>query len=179
MMNEDFTIEVIAGNQLNEIDRAAIIDLCSRAYEEDYTPYMAIFANPVHVLARLDGKLVSHALWITRWLQVDQSALLRAAYVEAVATEEAYRGRGLATVVMQQLAENIVDYEIGALSPAETSLYARLGWEFWQGPLFHRKDGVLIPDPPDEAVMILRLPKTPELEFSLLLSIEWREGEVW
>ena len=80
---------------------------------------------------------------------------------------------------MERLVAEVGDYDIAALSPAETTLYTRLGWEFWQGPLFHRKDGELIPDPDDEAVMILRLPKTPTLDLSLPISIEWREGEVW
>ena len=64
-------------------------------------------------------------------------------------------------------------------APAKTTLYARLGWEYWQGPLFHRKNGKLIRDPVDEALMILRLPKTPDLNLSLPISVEWREGEVW
>ena len=31
----------------------------------------------------------------------------------------------------------------------------------------------------DEEMMFLRLPKTPNLDISLPISIEWREGEVW
>jgi hypothetical protein len=80
---------------------------------------------------------------------------------------------------MKRLAMEIADYEIGALSPAETSLYSHLGWELWQGPLFHRKEGNWLPDPQDEVAMIMRLPKTPALDLTLPLSIEWREGEVW
>jgi aminoglycoside 2'-N-acetyltransferase I len=178
MLDETLSLDVIQGDQLTELDRAAIIDLCSQAYSGDYAPYLKIFVDPVHVLARLDGMLVSHALWITRWLQVNGDLMLRTAYVEAVATEEAYRERGLATRVMERLAAEIVDFDIGALCPAETSLYARLGWEFWQGPLFTRAADGLVPNP-DEAVMILRLPNTPELDLSLSLSVEWREGEVW
>jgi len=177
-MNEKLVLEIIPKNQLSATDTAAIVDLCSQAYEEDYAPYMQTFVDPVHVLARLDGKLVSHALWITRWLQVGDGPLLRTAYVEGVATAGSFRGLGFATAVMKRLAIEIADFEIGALSPADTSLYTRLGWEFWQGPLFHRKAGRLIPDL-DEAVMILRLPKTPNLDLSLPISVEWREGEIW
>jgi hypothetical protein len=57
-------------------------------------------------------------------------------------------------------------------------MYARLGWEFWRGPLFIRRAGRLIPTP-DEEVMILRLPKTPPLDLEAPLSVEWREGELW
>jgi aminoglycoside 2'-N-acetyltransferase I len=177
-VNDKHILEITPKDQLSDADAAAIIDLCSQAFEEDYTPYMQTFVDPVHVLARLDGKLVSHALWITRWLQVGDGPLLRTAYVEGVATADNFRRQGLATAVMKRLAQEIADFEIGALSPVDTSLYARLGWEFWQGPLFHRKAGRLIPDS-DEVVMILRLPKTPNLDLALPILVEWRKGEIW
>jgi aminoglycoside 2'-N-acetyltransferase I len=179
MINHKLTLEIIPRNQLSEVESAEIITTCSHAFEEDIAPYLAVFEDPIHILARLEGVLVSHALWITRWLQIGTGPMMRAAYVEAVATEERYRGQGFATAVMECLAAEITDFDIGGLSPAETSLYARLGWETWQGPLFHRKDGQLIPDPADEVFMILRLPKTPDLDLSLPISVEWRQGEIW
>ncbi len=178
-MDDGLILEVIPGNQLSVVDRAAIVDLCSRAYQEDYEPYMKTFRDPVHLLGWLAGELVSHALWITRWLQIQGGPLWRTAYVEAVATAEACRGRGFASAVMQRLAREIVAFDIGALSPADTTLYARLGWEYWQGPLFTRTAAGWQPDPPDERVMILRLPNTPALDLHAPLSVEWREGEVW
>lgn len=178
-MSQNLTLEIIPKNQLSESDSNEIITLCSQAFEEDYAPYHAAFEDSHHILARLEGVLVSHALWITRWLQVGPGPLMHTAYVEGVATNERYHGQGFATAVMKQLATAIIDFDIGGLSPAETTLYARLGWEYWQGPLFHRKDGQLIPDQADEQVMILRLPKTPHLNLSLPISVEWREGEVW
>jgi aminoglycoside 2'-N-acetyltransferase I len=126
----------------------------------------------------LGAQLISHALWITRRLQINAGPILRTAYVEAVATDEKFRGRGFATAIMQRLAEEIQDYEIGGLSPADTTLYARLGWEFWQGPLFTRAKDGLVPNP-GEAVMILRLPNTPDIDLYAPLSIEWQKGEVW
>ena len=65
-----------------------------------------------------------------------------------------------------------------ASSPSFAVTYARLGWEFWRGPLFIRRADRLIPTP-DEDVMILRLPKTPPLDLEAPLSAEWREGELW
>ena len=171
--------EVIPKKQLSAADTGAIIALCSQAFEEDYTPYLGTFAGAVHILARLEDMLVSHALWITRWLQVSTDSLMRTAYVEGVATDLHYRGQGFATEVMKHLSTEITDFDIAGLSPAETSLYNRLGWEYWQGPLFHRKDDKLIPDPADESLMILRLPNTPYLNLTLPISVEWREGEVW
>ncbi len=178
-MSHKLTLETIPKNQLTEAESIEIITLCSHAYEEDYTPYLATFEDSSHILARLKGALVSHALWITRWLQIGTGPLVHTAYVEGVATDERYRGQGFATAVMERLATEIREFEIGGLSPAETSLYTRLGWEYWKGPLFHRKDGELIRDPADEEMMILRLPKTPDLDLKLPISVEWREGEVW
>lgn len=178
-MNNQFKLKTIPKSQLLQSEAKEIISLCSEAFEEDYTPYLNSFKEPVHVLGYLDGKIVCHALWITRWLQIGNGPLLRTAYVEGVATEAATRGQGFATEVMEQLACEIVNFEIGALSPAETSLYSRLGWQYWRGPLFHRKSDELIPDPEDELVLIYCLPQTPDLDLSLPISIEWREGEVW
>jgi aminoglycoside 2'-N-acetyltransferase I len=171
-------IEIKLKNQLISADYRAIIDLCERAFEEDCDQLMATFIDPVHVLAKLDGKLVSHALWITRWLQIGTQAPLRTAYVEAVATDLEYHGQGFATAVMERLHAEIQDYDIGGLSPAETTLYSRLGWEYWQGPLHGRRGGESILFP-EEAAMVLRLPNTPEIDIQAPASIEWREGDVW
>jgi aminoglycoside 2'-N-acetyltransferase I len=179
MINDKPTLEVIPKDQLSETDCYEIIALCSQAFEEDFRPYLDSFEAPIHILARQEGRLASHALWITRWLQVENGPVLRTAYVEGVVTDKRFRGQGLATCVMKHLAGEIKDFDLGGLSPAETTLYARLGWEYWQGPLFHRKAGKLIPDPADETLMILRLTKTPELDLSKAISVEWREGEIW
>ena len=178
-MHRQINIITTPRSGLSSTEYAAIIALCSQAFEEDYAPYLNSFEDPIHVLGYLDNEIVSQAIWITRWLKTCNGPLLRTAYVEGVATKEIYRRRGYATAVMQRLAEEIANFEIGALSPAETQLYARLGWQYWQGPLFHRKSEQLIPDPEDESMMILRTPKTPALNLSLPISIEWREGEVW
>jgi len=70
------------------------------------------------------------------------------------------------------------DFELAALSPAETTLYLWLGWTFWRGSLFIRQGDSLLPTP-DEQVMILPLPGTPPLNLDGAISAEWREGEVW
>jgi len=177
-MAPELALDVQPRGSLSSGDSSAIADLCSQAFEEDYAPYLEAFVDPVHVLAKRGGKLVSHALWITRWLQIGDSPLLRTAYVEGVATDEAARGRGYASTVMAHLAEAIVDYDIGGLSPAETTLYARLGWNYLQGLLYARTETGLIPQP-GEGAMILRLPNTPEINLHAPASIEWRQGEVW
>jgi aminoglycoside 2'-N-acetyltransferase I len=178
-MSSNLSLKTVFKHDLTQTENSEILALCSHAYEEDYAPYLETFEDACHILARRDGRLISHALWITRWLQIDSGPHLRSAYVEGVATDAHYRSRGFASAVMERLAKEIIDYEIGGLSPAETSLYMRLGWEYWGGPLFHRKDGELIRDPADEALMILRLPKTPALDLTQPISVEWRQGDIW
>ena len=80
--------------------------------------------------------------------------------------------------LMRRLASAIQEFPLGGLCPAEPPLYERLGWVFWQGPLFIRTDNGLL-STPDDKIMILSLPQTPALDLTLPLSAEWREGELW
>lgn len=155
-----------------------IVALCTRAYEEDLAALMATFHGSVHVLGKEAGQLVSHALWVTRWLQVGSSPPLRTAFIEAVATDRDCRRRGYAGEAMQRIAAEIEAFELAALSPFDAAWYTRLGWERWHGSLFIRTDVGLVPTP-DEEVMVLRLPRTPPLDLDAPLSAEWREGELW
>lgn len=177
-METELSLEVIRDIYLNDVQLSAIHALCNRAYEGDLTSLFKTFTGATHVLGTLGNSIVSHALWVTRWLQVGDGPYLRTAYVEMVATEPRFQQRGFATAVMRRLANEISDFELGGLCPAEPELYAKLGWIFWRGPLFIRAREGLIPTP-DEKVMILQFPKTPALDLNLPLSAEWREGEVW
>ena len=178
MLQKGFDILIKHKNDLSQSEIEEIVELCSLAFEEPYGKYLDTFPNPTHVLGRQNGVLVSHALWITRWMQVKGKRPMKTAYVEGVATEKSQQGKGYASAVMTALAEQIRDFEIGGLSPAETTLYRRLGWEYWLGPLYTRVEGrwLLIPE---ETAMIYRTPNTPTLDIHAPLSIEWREGEVW
>jgi aminoglycoside 2'-N-acetyltransferase I len=177
-MSDPLRVEVVSGESLSDADRRCIISLCNRAYEEDLAPSFNTFVDATHVLGFYAGSLASRATWVTRWLQSGGGAALRTAYVEMVATEPEHRWRGFATGVMKRLAEAITGFELGALRPAEASLYSKLGWVFWRGPLFIRMPGELLPTP-DARVMILRLAKTPPLDLDAPLSAEWRRGELW
>ena len=178
-MNDVLQLTTVPGSALTGTQRSAVIDLVNRAYEEDLTALFDAFTGATHVLGIVSETLVTHALWITRRLQIDNGPLLRTAYVELVATDTAWRRRGFASAAMAKVAQEIQGYDIGALSPFSVAYYARLGWELWLGPLLIRKDGGLLSTPDDEEVMILRLPRTPELDLYASLSVEWREGEVW
>lgn len=173
-------IQVIQGKLISETLRREIISLCNRAYEEDMQPLFETFIDATHILGYSDDVLVSHALWVTRYLQAGTDLIMRTAYIEAVATESNYRNRGFAASIMKHMMiSEIQDYELAALSPFSVEYYARLGWELWHGPLFIRTNDELLTSPDDEEVMIFRLPKTPALDLHAPLSAEWRAGELW
>mgnify|MGYP001766764257 CR=1 FL=1 len=172
-------IKVVQSGDLTGNDRNEIISLCTRAYEEDFGSMFDDFPGSVHILGYADGILVSHAMWITRALQAGNGPVMRTAYIEAVATDKAFRNRGFASQIMRRTAEEIKDFDLGALSPFSEEYYARLGWEKWKGPLFIRTEKGLVRSAEDEEVMILRLPGTPELDLNDTLSAEWRRGELW
>ena len=177
-MQQNLRLEVVRGDELTPDVLATVHALCDRAYEEDLKPLFATFMDTTHVLGFLDCTLVSHALWVTRWLQPGDDRPLRTAYIEMVATEPDLQRRGFATAVMGRLASAISEYDLGGLCPAESPLYTRQGWVFWGGPLLIRSRGRLVPTP-DERLMILRLPNTPPLDLDQPVSAEWREGELW
>jgi aminoglycoside 2'-N-acetyltransferase I len=172
-------IDVLDSQSISAGALAEVRDLCTEAYDEDFTEILAQVGPGVHVLGWMDSLLVSHAMWVTRWLEPAGRSALRTAYVEAVATRPAYQRRGLASELLARLAREIRDYDLGALSPSDAGFYARLGWEPWRGPLSIRKGEDLVATP-EEEVMILRLPRTPpDLDPTAPLSAEWRAGEVW
>jgi aminoglycoside 2'-N-acetyltransferase I len=166
----------ITSDDLDEEIRA----LCNVAYREDLTELFRTFGPCTHVVGEIDGRVVSHAMWVTRWLQPGNARPLETAYIEAVATLPENQGQGYASGVMQHLIAGIPrHYELAALSPAETTLYARLGWCFWRGPLSIRMPSGLEEATPDERVMVFELPGRAKLNLDQSLSAEWREGEVW
>lgn len=157
---------------------SAIRRLCDAAYATDTEPYFESLGPGAHLLGARDGRLVSHLMWVTRWLQPGNGSLLKTAYVEMVATAPDAQRRGYATALLQRFPALVDDYDVAALSPATEDLYARLGWRFWRGPLYTRRDTESLPTP-DERVMVLPLKRTPPLDLDLPLSVEWRPGEVW
>ena len=152
--------------------------LCDAAYATNTAPFFESLGPGEHLLGWRDGTLVSHLIWVPRWLQPRGQRMLRTAYVEMVATAPDQQRQGHASELLTYFVSQVPDFDVGALCPATEGLYARLGWLFWGGPLFARQDNRLVPTP-EERVMILPLQPTPVLDLSLPLSIEWRPGEVW
>jgi aminoglycoside 2'-N-acetyltransferase I len=152
--------------------------LCDSAYGSPTRLYFEQVGPGCHLLGFEGDVLVSHLMWVTRWLEPEGRPLLRTAYVEMVATAPAFQGRGYASALLQELVAHISHYDVAALSPAREGLYTRLGWRYWRGPLAIRHNGTLVPTP-EEQVMLLPLPRTPQLPWNAGLSVEWRPGEVW
>jgi aminoglycoside 2'-N-acetyltransferase I len=179
-MTEKLDICVIPNNKLSPGEYAEIIALTTQAFEKDYAPFMQMFKNPTHLIARWHGKLVSYAALITRWIQIDNGSLLRTGYVEGLATDLACRGQGFATQVMRRFIKEAQDHDFAALSTGSHAFYERLGWRLWQGPLYTRKGKELIAMPEERGcVMVHDLPKTPLYDTTAPMSIEWREIEPW
>jgi aminoglycoside 2'-N-acetyltransferase I len=179
MDESGLSIECISSNELAGQDYAAIVAMCELAYEEPLAGLFDAYGPAQHLIGRQDGRIVSHVMWVTRWLQPDGLPPLRTAYIEMVASHPAYQSLGYATRLMAQVPRRLTsDFQLAALCPAETTLYRRLGWTFWRGPLFIRRAESLLPTP-EEEVMILPLPGTPRLDLDAALSAEWREGELW
>jgi GNAT superfamily N-acetyltransferase len=177
-MSEPFEIRQLPSTGLTDSVIAEVYRLCDAAYECSTKPFFEQLAPGEHLLGFSGNVLLAHLMWITRWLQPEGSPLLRTVYIEMVATEPSAHRRGYATALLEHVVLLLGDFELAALCPANESLYARLGWRFWQGPLATRQDGRLIPTP-EERVMVMPLPRTPPLDFGRALSIEWRPGEVW
>ena len=175
---DELTILCLESASLPLEDRAEILEMCRLAYDEELEALFDLLPPATHLLGLQDGLLVSHVMWVTRWLQPGGTSPLRTAYFEMVATLPAHQGRGYASRLMREAIGYLDGFDLAALCPAETTLYSRLGWIFWRGPLFIRRDKELLPTP-DERVMVLPLSGTPELDLDAPLSAEWREGEVW
>lgn len=172
-------IEIIETAALDNIRRDEILTLRRDAYQEDLAGYLAKIGPGVHLLGCVENQLVSHAMFVERWLQRANGQLLRTAYVELVATRPEAQRRGHAGALMRRLAQEIAAFDIGGLSPTDERIYDRLGWETWRGALLVRC-GTNAVVSGDEGLMILRLPRTPaDLSLDEPISIEWRSGEIW
>jgi aminoglycoside 2'-N-acetyltransferase I len=173
-----FTLQKVTSREMTQEQWDQVVGLCSQVFHLDYSYYMNLCPQRVHVLGYVDGRLVSHALWLERRLRVGDGPWLQAAYVEGVVTQAPYRRQGFASAVMRRIQDEIRGYQLAGLSPAVPDWYAGLGWERWRGPLFIVKDGVLQATP-DGLVMIHRTPCSPQIDLDASLTGEWRPFELW
>lgn len=168
-----------ATDSLSESERSAVLSLCAAAYEEDLAPYLRDIGEGMHLLGYADGVLASHLMVVDRALQIGGESMLHTAYIELVATLPRLQHRGYASRLLRDIVAQLSLYDVAALSPSSEAFYARLGWESWRGALSTRTANGIEPTP-DEAVMIMRLPRTAKsINLDAALSVEWRAGEVW
>jgi aminoglycoside 2'-N-acetyltransferase I len=177
-MSFGFTIERRPSSALSMHEAADVRRLCDSAYGTPTEPFFESAGPGEHLLGYRGATLVSHLMWVTRWLQPGHSPPLRTAYIELVATDPAHQRRGYASTLLAAFPPLVTEYEVAALCPATETLYTRLGWRYWRGPLAHRIGEEVLSDP-EERVMVLGLPRTPPLDWDDPLSVEWRPGEVW
>jgi aminoglycoside 2'-N-acetyltransferase I len=111
------TLEVLPCDSLGLAERQEIIDLCTAAFDEDFARLFELLPGSRHILLRDGGVLVSHACWVTRWLQPVGLPLLRTAYIEAVATHPQREGKGLGSQAMELVAAEIAGYDLARSRP--------------------------------------------------------------
>jgi GNAT superfamily N-acetyltransferase len=172
------TIQKIESDDLTPGLYQKVMNLCNRAYEENFEGLFQTFGKATHLLGWLGSNLVTHLMWVTRYLEPVGIRTLETAYLEMVATAPDHRGQGYATALLERVPEGVVSFDLAALCPAVDGIYERLGWRYWRGELFIRQAGGLVPTP-EERIMVLELPHTPPLDYAAAISAEWREGEVW
>ena len=70
-------------------------------------------------------------------------------------------------------------HEVACLETERVTFYERLGWERWRGPMAGRAERGLVATPDQQGVLILRLPRTPDLDLDRLLTIECQASRIW
>jgi aminoglycoside 2'-N-acetyltransferase I len=174
-MDEELTLIMKKNRDLSEEELENIITLCSNAFNEDFRPYMKEFTGGTHLLGYYEGTLVSHLLWLSRWVRIENIPLLKTAFLDAVAVDEKYRKRGFASSTMTRFADEITDYDIAALTTESPDFYKRLGWQAWQGSVSFRRVDDRVINLTDSKLMVLSLPRTPVLDLNEPLTVEWKE----
>ena len=133
-----------------------------------------------HVLLEADGVPLSHASVVPRTLWVGER-VMRAGYVEAVATQAVCRLAGYATRVMTEINALIATtYDLGALSTGVGGFYSRIGWEKWLGPTYaDTADGRVRTPEEDDGIYVMRTKHTSDLDLDLPLTCDYRLGDAW
>ncbi len=175
-------LSVVPTSELDQATKDKIVNLCNLAFDEQ--GYDVLFdlvvetLNPTHVLGQVNGVVVSHALWTTRQVWLEDGTALKTAYLDAVATHPKWQRRGIGSAVIRRLVEEISDYDIGCLSTSRVDFYRNVGWELWTGCKAVKTE-TGIEDTPNYTVMILRTEHTPRLDKDSRLTIKSRRSDPW
>jgi len=110
-------------------DIPALVELWHRVFGDPESLIKGFFrllpAMGAGHLAELDGQIVGAAYMLRGMDHVKGNKLTRCAYIYAVATDEAYRGRGIGAALTKAAAESAKQWQAQFIStlPAEDSLY--------------------------------------------------------
>jgi len=182
MVEADHTVEEVSSADMPAAGLAEVRRLMDAAFgdrfsEEDWGHALG---GRHFIIRGPEGSIVSHASVVARQLEISGHRLLTA-YVEAVATQPAFQGRGCATAVMRAVDEFVqVHFELGALSSGAPGFYERLGWIRWRGATWcrHGEDLIRTADE-DGGVLVLPTRSSPAMTFEEDIAVAWRGGDVW
>lgn len=174
-------VRILRSDDLSADLLGQVRELALRAFGARFSPDdWAHALGGWHVVVAANGALAAHVAVVPRELLV-AGVPMKAGYVEAVATDPACQHQGYGSLVMGEVGALLLrEFEMGALSTALHGFYERLGWERWRGPTFVRRGSadVRTPDKDDE-VMVLRLPRSAEVDVTEGLSCPPRTGGDW
>jgi aminoglycoside 2'-N-acetyltransferase I len=158
------------------LDAAFGTDEDERFTDEDWAHAL----GGTHFILVRDRRIVTHASVVERTLEVG-TRRMRTGYVEAVATDGSMEGRGYGSRVMADVRAFILErFELGALGTGRQRFYGRLGWETWRGPSSVRApDGHHLTPDDDGYIMVLRTPRSANIDPTAPISCDWRSGDVW
>src|SRR3954454_2158657 len=111
----DDRIQRLSTEALPESMASAVRELCDLAYDSPTAPYFAAIGPGEHLLGWEEGALVSHLMWVTRWLQMGSDEPLRTGYVEMMATAPEFQRRGRGTALMPYFPFPIKNLYLGGL----------------------------------------------------------------
>ena len=173
-------VRLLASDELSDAVRAAIRTLMWTAFDDFTEDDWSHGIGGVHVVAFDGGLPIGHASVVTRNVYVDDEVYV-GGYLEAVAVDARYRGRGVGAAVVGA-ADEVVErrYPVAALSTSEHRFYERLGWERWLGPTYVVSgDGWRRTADEDGGVMVLRPPGSPIRDLSARIAVDDRSGDAW
>jgi aminoglycoside 2'-N-acetyltransferase I len=172
---------VVQSAELDAPTRDRLRGLWDAAFGDRFSAADAEHAyGGVHVVAHDGRELVAHASAVPRRIGFGEE-WREIGYVEAVATAPSHQGRGVGTLVMRLLHDEIARrWPVAMLSTGRaTGFYERLGWERWRGASFTRTAGGVVADGDHGGLMILRFDASAVPDLSVDVTCEDRSGDAW
>lgn len=177
----DVDVRLIASAELSAVVRTELGSMLWESFPGDFTEDdWQHCLGGVHVVAFDGDRPVGHASVVSRVLYVGHQQY-DGGYLEAVAVDAKFRGRGIGASVVSEAGEMIVQsFQIAALSTSAHGFYERLGWERWQGPAYvvagrtWRRT-----EDEDDGILVLRAPGCPVTDLAVPIAVEERSGDDW